>query len=130
MSCNVSKIVLRAEFEELRGKSTTEVYPFYLKLLGKPLEVYYYKDEVEHFEYEGIYKPVYNYSTERWGIDLVLYHKSDYKVYVDMESNGLSLKEIEDLSNEMSVKFGVDKYKVRMISYTWYDNGDEPIHFE
>jgi hypothetical protein len=130
VSCNESKTVLRAEFPRLKGKSRIEVYPFYLELLGEPD----YKDEydgvVEYFEYKGKYQPAYDYDTKRWGIDLVLHHESDYSTYIEMESNGLTLDEFHKLAHEMSLKFEIDKYRVRLISYTWYNGSDEPIKFD
>lgn len=130
MSCNESKTVLRAEFPKLKGKTRQEVYPFFLNLLGKPEEVDEYDGVVEYFYYEGKHQPVYDYDSKRWGIDLVLHHESDYKTYIEMESNGLTLDEFNKLAHDMSLKFEIDKYKVRLISYTWYNGADEPIKFE
>lgn len=130
MSCNETKIVLRAEFPELKGKSKTEVYPFYQKILGEPDEIDMYDGEVDYFSYEGKYQPCHNYYQNRWGIDLVLHHESDYKVYIQMESNGISLDEFKKLADEMSKKFGVDKNEIRLMTYTWYNGTDEPIYFK
>lgn len=130
MSCNVTKTVLRAEFPHLKGKAVHEVYPFYVNLLGEPDEVDKWDGEVEHFEYEGKYQPIRDYDTERWGIDLVLHHETDYRTYIQMETNGLSLGEFNQLADEMSKKFSVDKEKVRLISYTWYNGSDEPVKFD
>ena len=129
MSCMESKTVLRAEFPELEGKTITEVYPFYKSILGEADELEDYDGEVEYFSYKGQYKPAYRYENAKWGIDRILHHESDYKTYIEMKENGLSLSEFEDMANEMSVKFGVDKLKVRLISYSWYNGGDEPIVF-
>lgn len=129
MSCNETKIVLRAEIPRLKGKTMTEVYPFYLEILGEPNDLDEYDGEIEYFEYDGKYQPAHDYDSGRWGIDLVLHHKSDYKTYIEMESNGLTLDEFHKLAHEMSLKFTIDKYKVRLISYTWYNGADEPIKF-
>jgi len=130
MSCNESKTVLRAEFPQLQGKTTNEVYPFYLEILGKPNEIDEYDDEVGYFSYEGKYQPAYDYDSKKWGIDLVLHHESDYNTYIKQETNGLSLKEFDTLAKSMTDVFGVDKDKVRLISYTWYNGSEEPISFE
>jgi hypothetical protein len=130
MSCNESKTVLRAEFPRLKGKSRNEAYPFYVKFLGEPIEVEEWNGEVDYFRYDGEYQPVYDYDSKRWGIDLVLHHESDYNTYIEMKTNGLTLDEFNKLANEMSLKFEVDKYKIRLISYSWYNGSDEPISFE
>jgi hypothetical protein len=129
MSCNESKIVLRAEFPHLQGKSRTEVYPYYLEILGEPKEVDEYDGEVDYFRYEGKYQPAHDYEGNRWGVDLVLHHESDYTTYIEWKSNGLSLDEFDQLANSMSQVFGVDKKLVRLPSYTWYNGADEPIKF-
>lgn len=130
MSCNESKIVLRAEFPQLKGKNRTEVFPFYKDILGEPSELEEYEGEIQYFEYEGKFLPAYDFNKKRWGIDLVLHHQSDYKTFIKHKSNGLSLGEFEALANSMSQLFGVDKSKVRLISYTWYNGVDEPVTFE
>lgn len=130
MSCNESKTVLRAEFPQLQGKTRNEAFLFYKEILGEPTEVDEYDGEVEFFTYEGKYQPVYDYDKERWGIDLVLHHESDYNVYIANDMNGLSLEEFEKLANEMSQTFGVEKSKIRLMSYTWYNGVDERIYFE
>jgi hypothetical protein len=129
MSCNETKIVLRAEFPHLHGKSRKEVYPFYQDILGEPNEVDEYDGEVDYFRYEGKYQPVHDYDNDRWGIDLILHHESDYKTYIEMNSNGLSLSEFDQLASSMSQVFGVDRKNVRLLSYTWYNGSDEPIKF-
>jgi hypothetical protein len=130
MSCNITKIVLRAEFPHLQGKSRNEVYPFYLDILGEPSDIDEYDGKVDYFEYEGKYQPVHDYDNDRWGIDLILHHESDYKTYIEMNSNGLTLDEFNKLANSMSQAFCVDKYKIRIISYSWYSGADEPIRFD
>lgn len=123
------KTVLRAEFPELEGKSRTEVYPFYKDIIGEADELEDYDGEVEYFSYEGKYQPVHRYEKDRWGIDHVLHHESDYKTYIELKTNGVSLSEFEEMASKMSVKFGVDKSKIRLISYSWYNGSDEPIVF-
>jgi hypothetical protein len=130
MSCNETKVVLRAEFPRLKGKTRQEVYPFYLELLGEPTDKDEWDGVVEYFSYEGKYQPAYDHDSKRWGIDLVLHHESDYNTYINMETNGLTLDEFHKLAHEMSIKFEVDKYKIRLISYTWYNGSDEPIQFD
>lgn len=130
MSCNEYKTVLRSEIPQLKGKTYNEVYPFFVELLGEPDEKDEWDGEIEYFYYGGKYKPVYDYDTERWGIDLTLHHASDYKTYIQMETNGLTLGEFKSLAYEMSQKFGIDENKVRLISYSWYNGADEPIKFE
>lgn len=130
MSCNESKTVLRAEFPRLKGKSANEVYPFYKKLLGEPSDIDEWRGEVDWFEYEGKYQPVHDYENDRWGIDLILRHESDYETYIEMESNGFTLDEFHKLAHEMSLRFEVDKYRIKLMSYTWYNGADEPIKFE
>jgi hypothetical protein len=130
MSCNETKTVLRAEFPRLKGKSINEVYPLYVQFLGEANEVEEWKGKVDYFRYEGKFQPVHDYDSKRWGIDLVLHHESDYNTYIEMETNGLTLDEFNKLANEMSLKFEVDKYRIRLISYTWYNGSDEPISFK
>ncbi|MBG9549752.1 hypothetical protein [Cytobacillus firmus] len=130
MSCNEKKVVLRAEFPQLQGKNRTEVFPFYKEILGVPSELDEYEGEVEYFEYEGKYQSAYDYNNKRWGIDWVLHHESDYKTYIEMRTNGVSLGDFEKMASAMSQIFGVDKSKVRLISYTWYNGVDEPIKFD
>lgn len=124
-------MVLRAEFPELKGKTKTEVFPIYKNLLGEPDEVDEYDGEVDYFRYDNDkkYRPAYQYKGKRWGIDLTLHHESDYKTYVELKTNGISLGEFETLAEEMAQKFGVDKSQIRLISYTWYNGVDEPVFF-
>lgn len=129
MSHTENKIVLRAEFPQLHGKSVTDVYPFYREILGEPSEMDEYEGEVFYFKHAGKYQAAHDYNNNRWGVDLVLHHKSDYTTYVGMKSNGLSLGEFDQLANTMPQMFEIDKSKVRLISYTWYNGGDEPIAF-
>jgi len=130
MSCMESKVVLRAELPELKGKSRNEVYPVFVNLIGEADDIDEYEGEIEYFQYEGEIQPVYDYDSKRWGIDHVLHHESDYRTYIKMKSNGLSLKEFDELASQMEEKFGIDKSKVRLISYSWYNGGDEPINFD
>lgn len=125
-----SKIVLRAELPELKGKNRTEVFPIYKELLGEPETLDEFDGEIEYFQYAGKYQAVQDYKENRWGIDLVLHHESNYRTYIEMETNGLSLEEFERLATEMAEKFNVDKKKIRLMSYSWYNGVDEPIFFE
>lgn len=99
-------------------------------MLGEPETLDEFDGEIEYFQYAGKYQVVQDYKGNRWGIDLVLHHESNYRTYIEMETNGLSLEEFERLATEMSEKFNVDKKKIRLMSYSWYNGVDEPIFFE
>ena len=105
------------------------MFPFYKNTIGNPSELDEYEGEVEYFEYNGKYQPSHQYKGDRWGIDMVLHHETDYDTKIEMQTNGISLAEFLTLSQEMENKFGIDKSQVRLISYTWYNGGDEPVFF-
>lgn len=130
MSCNETKIVLRAEFPQFQGKTRTEVFPFYKEILGEADEVNEWEGEIDYFKYSGKYQPAYEYKSKRWGVDWVLHHETDNKVYIEMKENGVSLADFEKMANSMSELFGIEKSNVRLTSYTWYNGVDEPISFE
>jgi hypothetical protein len=130
MSCNESKIVLRSEIPRLKDKTYNEAFLYFKEILGEPNEIDEYDGEVEYFQYEGKLQPIFDYDSKRWGIDLVLHHESDYKTYIKMKSNGLTLDDFNSLANQISLQFSIDKYKIKLMSYTWYNGVDEPINFE
>jgi hypothetical protein len=124
------KTVIRAEIPSLRYENKNTAYDYFKKILGDASDVEDYDGEIEWFEYEGELQPVYDYDTKKWGIDLVLEHKSDYKTYVhSVCDNGVTLNEFQTFADRLIKKFPeVNIETIRFISYDWYNGGDEPIH--
>lgn len=135
MSGMVYKSVLRAEIKELRGKGRTEAFAFFRPLLGEPEDIEVYEGEVEYFAYEEKAEalvPVQELSNrsngeKRWGVDYVLsYSREDN----EGEDSIVSLASLNEISLELTKKFGIEPSSVRVLSYSWYNGGDEPILFE
>lgn len=129
MSCNESKLVLRAEIPSLKGKSNSEALKFFRRILGEPSEIDEWNDEIDYFSYEGIIRPCHDYSSGRWGIEYILLHESDYNVYVEMDNIGATLEEINEIAGKLENMFNVNKDDVKLIYYTWYNGSDEPVKF-
>jgi hypothetical protein len=132
MSCMERKTTLRMEIPSLQGKDYTEAFEYFRNILGEPEELDLDEEtgEVYYFSYEGKFQPVYDYSNKKWGADLILYHSSDYKVYVSSDyERGVTLKEFNMLADELVGKFGGNKEDIKLLSYEWYNGGDEPVRF-
>lgn len=136
MSYNESKTVLRVEIPELRGKSNKEAYEYFLPILGEPDDIDEWEGEVEYFSYyeknhkfvpvsENSYSR--NAANDKWGVDLILAYGNDYNETIG-EANH-SLGELQNLAQEMAEKFNIDPSRCKVVSYTWYNGGDEPIDF-
>lgn len=130
MSCMESKMVLRVEIESLKGNSYDEAYPYYKSFLGEADEVEEWEGNVEFFTYEKSkheFIPVLEYGEQRWGIDYIL----DYH-YDGRRRNGKSaytLSEIISATERICRTFNVSNDNVKLISYEWYNGGDEPVSF-
>lgn len=137
MSYNESKTVLRVEIPHLKGKGMKEAYEYFYPILGEPDDLDEWDGEIEYFSYyekNHRFVPVDEYSygrdatNDRWGVDLILSYGNDYG-----DCNGKanhSLGELRQLAEEMAEKFNVDPDTCRVVSYTWYNGGDEPREFE
>lgn len=134
MSCNEYKVVLRAELPVLKGCSFNDAYNYFKMshfkdILGEPtcLEV---DDDgiVEYFSFEKTrFQPVYNNDT--WGIDYIIEHTSDFMYYIIQDNNDLTLQYLNQIADKLVDIFGVNKDKVKLHSYNWYNGSDEPIKF-
>lgn len=108
------QIVLRAEIPQLRYKDRTEIYLFFKDVLGDPIKIDEYDGTVIYFEYEGIYQPVWEHKTKKWGVELIL------DMGIKKKSGayeGISISEINTLSDSFSKMFGVLKEDIKLISY-------------
>lgn len=137
MSYNESKTVLRVEIPHLRGKSNKEAYEYFLPILGEPDDVDEWEGEVEYFSYyekNHRFVPVSecsygrNAANDKWGVDLILAYGNDYNENIGDANH--SLGELHKLSLELADKFNIDPNTCRVVSYTWYNGGDEPIEFD
>jgi hypothetical protein len=137
MSYNESKTVIRVEIPHLRGKGNKEAYEFFYPILGEPDDVDEWDGEIEYFSYyekNHRFIPVSEYSygrnaaNDRWGVDLIIAYDNDYNEGKGRANH--SLQELNELAGEMAEKFNVDPNRCRLVSYTWYNGGDEPIEFE
>jgi hypothetical protein len=123
------KTVLRAEIPSLQGANKNTAYEYFKNILGEAPDVEDYDGEIEWFEYDGELQPIHDWDTKKWGIDLILKHTSDYKVKVKNDyKNGVTLTEFKELADRLVQKFGVNENQIRLISYDWYNGGDEPIY--
>ena len=121
--------MLRVEITSLKGKSKSEALKFFRGILGEPSEIDEWDDEIDYFPYEGRIRPCHDYSSERWGVEYILLHESDYNVYVEMDNIGATLEEISEIAEKLENMFNVNKDDVKLIYYTWYNGSDEPIKF-
>lgn len=137
MSYNESKTVLRIEIPSLRGKSYHEAYKYFSSILGEADDIDDWDDVIEYFSYyekNHKYIPVREYSygrdavNDRWGVDLLLAYGNDYRDSIGRANH--SLQELNKLANDLGEKFNVDPKTARLVSYTWYNGGDEPVNFE
>jgi len=130
MSCVEDKTVLRVEIPRLSGINKTEAFNYFKKILGEPNDIDNDEKEVYYFEYNGRFQPVYDSNNKKWGIDLVLAHKSTYKTYIQFDyKKGITLKEFGLLADELCQKFDIKKEDVKLLSFSWYNGGAEPISF-
>nr|WP_156736351.1 hypothetical protein [Mycobacterium sp. E3298] len=129
MSHTEYKTVIRAKIEGLEGKSKNEVYEFFKDILGEAKWIDEYDGEIERFSYEdkpGNFVAIQEYKSKQWGVDYILAHGSDYS---DGSDVNLSMEEIGGCCRLLNEKFGVKESECRLVSYSWYNGGDEPINF-
>lgn len=130
MSCMESKMVLRVEIESLKGDSCDDAYVYFKTFLGEADEVEVWDGKIKYFYYDESkheFVPVLQYDGVRWGIDYILdYHydgnrksgKSEYTV-----------AEIIASTERMCRMFNVSSDDIKLVSYEWYNGGDEPVSF-
>ena len=128
MSCMERKIVLRIELPQLKDKTTTEAYEYFKSILGVANEIDEWEGEIEFFSYDKSIQPITDWNGS-WGVDYVLHHSSGYKTYIGENFNGLTLKEFEERAFILSDLFGIKYNNVKLMSYNWYNGGDEPVTF-
>lgn len=131
MSFDVYKTVIRGEIPSLQGFNKTNAYNYFKKILGEANDIDEYDNEIDYFEYQGEFIPVYDYNNKKWGVDLVLSHKTSSKTYIKSQyDKGINIKEFNELTEKLISKFPeIDKTKVKYINYTWYNSTEEPIYF-
>jgi hypothetical protein len=130
MSYTEYKTVIRTKIDGLKNKSKNEVYEFFKSVIGEAKEVDEYDGKIDYFHYDddaGMLCPVQNYRTKQWGVDYVLAHGSDYNG--SPSDVNLSLRDIKKHCNMLTTRFGVKESNCKLVSYSWYNGGDEPIHF-
>ena len=135
MSYNESKTVLRFEIPHLRGKSCGEVYEYFKPIIGEADEVDEWNGEIDYFHYERhrplipVFEMTYDKSKDdKVGVDYILCYENDYGKRQGKANH--SIAELTELSEKVAKKFGLDASMGRVVSYTWYNGGDEPIYFE
>lgn len=128
MSCMERKTILRAKIPFLKDFSRNLVYEYFENILGKANEVEIWDDEIEYFRYDTEIQPVED-NEGNWGVDYVFHHSSDYTTYIDNKSNGITLTEFQNKAFELANLFGIEPNSIKLMSYDWYNGGDEPISF-
>lgn len=130
MSCMESKMTLRVEIESLKGNTYEEAYPYFKAFLGEADDVDEWEGKVEYFSYDksdNLIVPVLQHKDKRWGIDYILDYHYDGRSKVGKES--YTLLEIDIIASKLSKTFSVNKDDIRLVSYEWYNGGDEPVSF-
>jgi hypothetical protein len=136
MSCTEYKTVIRAEIPVLNGKGMTEAYAYFQPILGEADYLDEWDGEVEYFQYEEMkndFVPVFEYSygktdNKRIGVDYILSYSNDYGS--SKGKTNFSFEELAKLAEVIAEKFDIDPKKCRLVSYSWYNGGDEPVEFE
>lgn len=130
MSCMESKIVLRVEIESLKGSTYDEAYPYFKAFLGEADDIDEWDGVVEYFRYDkSLHEiiPVREYNENRWGIDYILsYH---YDGTLRIGKTEFALTEIIDATEKLCRMFNVNNDEIKLVSYEWYNGGDEPVSF-
>ncbi|MGG1659486.1 hypothetical protein [Brevibacillus sp. NRS-1366] len=123
------KTVIRVALPELEGLDHNQALPFFKEKVGEPKHLDEWDGVVEWFTYDdkpNTYCPVESLEGKyKWGIDYVLMHSDGY----DYNTLDISLSELERYIDLLVQKFSVKKEDCRLLSYSWYNGGDEPIRF-
>lgn len=130
MSCMESKMALRVEIENLKGSTYDEAYPYFKAFLGEADEVEDWEEKIEYFHYDKLkheFVPVLQYNGKRWGIDYILHHY--YNGTIKKGKTEYTLTEINAATERICQLFNVSKDEIKLVSYEWYNGGDEPVTF-
>lgn len=124
MSQNETKTAIRFRVVELKGKSLTCAYNFFLDRIGKPEDVEVnYKGVVDYFNYTDNFHV--QQEGDDWFFDVVLESGDDSEHYFLMP-----FKKLFNLADEFAEKLGItDINDINIASYTWYNGVDEPFEF-
>lgn len=130
MNCMESKMALRVEIESLKGNSYDDAYAYFKAFLGEADDLEEWEGKIEYFNYDESKHeivPALQYKGVRWGIDYIL----DYH-YDGERKNGkssYSMSEIAAMVKKISIMLNVSCDNIKLVSYEWYNGGDEPVEF-
>ena len=136
MSETEYKTVLRFQIPALDQKGYPEVLEYFRSRLGEPEDIDEWEGEIEYFSYprEALMRPVCR--NKQWGVEAVLVHTRyrDTFGYSPQlcKNQGVSLAELQKFGEEFS-KIGFDEKDIatmKLYSYSWYNGGDDPVHFD